>query len=474
MQETETKLATADCITDMPTAVDKLKAPENNNTVIAPEDFLRTAGNPSDSVFSFPYIRESDSDNPNMKDKFKINSDFSNTFAGDLSNDSKRNFKVDHIQEVKGSVTAQEANIYEISIPEAIYECSSPVQKLHHEDDYYYRNSPNSGNESDSENRLKIDISDDDGNYSECRVSDTNKRRRSSQRDEYVYTCKFSKKDSPSEYQEMSSPTFQDNFINSMKISNSQQAEEIYRGEEIAILTMEDTPSYFNDQDKREDRISTRNSDADEFSWHPHVYAKPPKVPTPHSIVDILGWGLQNTRIHIPSPIRAISTPSPVYSSRRASAAAGERRSSPEVTALASNNSSIKVTTSAKANVLSQLMNVRRKDSSKHKADSKSKAVQSCFNNSMLMQRLEGQSVVGGGKEAHHQAVPSVGGFVSCSPVGGMHGGGLVAEQPLDLCVARGRTSSESCPSPIYLPQDLSKSSKKGKPFIMLNLTILA
>lgn len=433
----------------MPTAVDKLKAPENNNTVIAPGNFLRTAGNHTDSVLSFPYARESDSDNPTMKDNFKINSEFSNTFAGDLSNDSKRNFKVDHIQEVKGSVTAQETNIYEISIPEALYECSSPVQKLHHEDDYYYRNSPNSGNESDSENRLKIDISDDDADYSECRVSDTNKRRRSSQRDEYVYTCKFSKKDSPSEYQEMSSPTFQDNFINSMKISNSQQAEEIYRGEEIATLTMEDAPSYFNDQDKREDRVSTRNSDADEFSWHPHVYAKPPKVPTPHSIVDILGWGLQNTRIHIPSPIRAISTPSPVYY----------------------NNSSIKVTTSTKANVLSQLMNVRRKDSSKQKVDSKSKAGQSCFNNSMLMQRLEGQSAVGGSKEAHHQAVPSVGGFVSCSPVGGMHGGGLVAEQPLDLCVARGRTSSESCPSPTNLPQDLSKSSKKGKPFIMFNLT---
>ncbi|KAL1122482.1 hypothetical protein AAG570_002813 [Ranatra chinensis] len=25
-------------------------------------------------------------------------------------------------------------------------------------------------------------------------------------------------------------------------------------------------------------------------SWHPHVYASPPKAPTPHSISDILGW----------------------------------------------------------------------------------------------------------------------------------------------------------------------------------------
>ncbi|KAG8307746.1 hypothetical protein J6590_013441 [Homalodisca vitripennis] len=25
-------------------------------------------------------------------------------------------------------------------------------------------------------------------------------------------------------------------------------------------------------------------------SWHPHVYANPPKTPTPHMISDILGW----------------------------------------------------------------------------------------------------------------------------------------------------------------------------------------
>lgn len=26
-------------------------------------------------------------------------------------------------------------------------------------------------------------------------------------------------------------------------------------------------------------------------SWHPHVYARPPRAPTPHFIADILGWG---------------------------------------------------------------------------------------------------------------------------------------------------------------------------------------
>lgn len=38
--------------------------------------------------------------------------------------------------------------------------------------------------------------------------------------------------------------------------------------------------------------------------WHPHVYANPPKHPTPHSIMDILGWK---------GPIRKVS-PSPLVS----------------------------------------------------------------------------------------------------------------------------------------------------------------
>lgn len=37
------------------------------------------------------------------------------------------------------------------------------------------------------------------------------------------------------------------------------------------------------------------HSDDNGFTWHPHVYAKPPKQPTPHSISDILG--LSRTRI---------------------------------------------------------------------------------------------------------------------------------------------------------------------------------
>ncbi|XP_055525002.1 homeobox protein GBX-2 [Wyeomyia smithii] len=35
--------------------------------------------------------------------------------------------------------------------------------------------------------------------------------------------------------------------------------------------------------------------------WHPHVYANPPKQPTPHSIMDILGWKNPMTRTSSPS-----------------------------------------------------------------------------------------------------------------------------------------------------------------------------
>lgn len=48
--------------------------------------------------------------------------------------------------------------------------------------------------------------------------------------------------------------------------------------------------------------IFTSNCSANK--WHPHVYANPPKHPTPHSIMDILGWK---------GPIRKV-TPSPPVS----------------------------------------------------------------------------------------------------------------------------------------------------------------
>ncbi|XP_068082036.1 homeobox protein HMX3-like [Anabrus simplex] len=57
-------------------------------------------------------------------------------------------------------------------------------------------------------------------------------------------------------------------------------------------------------------------------SWHPHVYAKPPKTPTPHFISDIMGWGRKKkTTVVAPTPIRATPppgimthTPTPVLS----------------------------------------------------------------------------------------------------------------------------------------------------------------
>lgn len=50
-------------------------------------------------------------------------------------------------------------------------------------------------------------------------------------------------------------------------------------------------------------------------SWHDHVYATPPRTPTPHRISDILGWGLTkpslfaSTKLLAPTPRRFTSSP---------------------------------------------------------------------------------------------------------------------------------------------------------------------
>lgn len=49
---------------------------------------------------------------------------------------------------------------------------------------------------------------------------------------------------------------------------------------------------YLRDNRSSENCDSIKETTLTEFkvtSWHPHVYAKPPKIPTPHSIGDILG-----------------------------------------------------------------------------------------------------------------------------------------------------------------------------------------
>lgn len=46
-------------------------------------------------------------------------------------------------------------------------------------------------------------------------------------------------------------------------------------------------------------------------TWHAHVYAKPPKTPTPHTIGDILGWtGCNKTQSHLTSQMTEIQEPS--------------------------------------------------------------------------------------------------------------------------------------------------------------------
>lgn len=302
MQQSETAVTSSQPVHEMPAAVTKLKTPENNNTVVV-APFIRVPETPS-----YPETATGDfnPENPTetMKDNFKVMPEFANTFIGDQ-------------------------NQYE-------------TKQAHFEDDYYYRNSPISQNDSDAESRLKIDLSDEE--------DDCANKRKLTDPDDYPFKC--IKKDSPD--QDVKSPTFQDNFINSMRISNS--------------------------------------SDAEEFSWHPHVYAKPPKVPTPHSIVDILGWK---------------TTPS---------------KPNPE-------------------KQLSQLISVRKKDVK-------------CGSFNFAKDTSSGLN------------------FVNCPPLGNMHAGGLVAaregsvgpemsEQPLDLCVTR-RSSSLSSPTS-GLPQDLSKTCKKGE-----------
>lgn len=323
------------------TAITKLKTSENNNTVI-----LKQPEDPDNTPTEQSQI---------MKDNFKISPGYS--FIG---NDQTQ-YEMTHIK----------TNSYD--------------------DDFYYRSSPNSQNDSDTENRLKIDLSEDE---------EYPNKRKSSEPEDYPYTTKYPKNDSPDEA--LRSPTFQDNFINSMRISNS----------------------------SLDDQRIINNCDAEEISWHPHVYAKPPKAPTPHAIGDILGWSVKK-KVHAPSAVRP-----------------------KDVECQTNNGSSTK-----------QLINVRRKDCSGHSNKSRVDFVIVNQNNSFAKDQV-----------LSRQSPSSALNFVSCPPLGNLHAGGLVAaregsvpgadvcEQPLDLCVAR-RGSCASLPSPVAgsLPQDLSKTAKKGE-----------
>lgn len=53
-------------------------------------------------------------------------------------------------------------------------------------------------------------------------------------------------------------------------------------------------------------------------SWHEHVYATPPRTPTPHRISDILGWSRMQGKLLAPTPRRlttaGVRAPLPIYS----------------------------------------------------------------------------------------------------------------------------------------------------------------
>ncbi|KAG5670551.1 hypothetical protein PVAND_000805 [Polypedilum vanderplanki] len=45
------------------------------------------------------------------------------------------------------------------------------------------------------------------------------------------------------------------------------------------------------DEFKTEDSMNENNKLVSAMTWHEHIYRKPPKIPTPYSIIDILHWG---------------------------------------------------------------------------------------------------------------------------------------------------------------------------------------
>lgn len=64
-----------------------------------------------------------------------------------------------------------------------------------------------------------------------------------------------------------------------------------------------------NLKDCKKEEIEVQNTNAFVLhSWHPHVYAKPPKTPTPHSILDILGTPHKKMCFSPPIVVRGTST----------------------------------------------------------------------------------------------------------------------------------------------------------------------
>lgn len=55
---------------------------------------------------------------------------------------------------------------------------------------------------------------------------------------------------------------------------------------------------------------SSQQAQSNPTTWHAHVYAKPPKTPTPHTIGDILGWTGGNNQNLLASQMTEIQDPS--------------------------------------------------------------------------------------------------------------------------------------------------------------------
>lgn len=65
------------------------------------------------------------------------------------------------------------------------------------------------------------------------------------------------------------------------------------------LLTSPSPPAVgkVNNNNNNSTTVNNNNNNSSPPTWHPHVYGKPPRSPTPHRIVDILGWMKEASRV---------------------------------------------------------------------------------------------------------------------------------------------------------------------------------
>lgn len=120
------------------------------------------------------------------------------------------------------------------------------------------------------------------------------------------------------------SPTMILNMINQLPIKQSHYIPPIVSDKSttrndrhLTDYTINTNTDRFGLRLTADDRTSTILLQTTTKSWHPHVYAKPPKAPTPHSIGDILGVQKLNTPDVAPATTTTV-TRSLITSSDRA------------------------------------------------------------------------------------------------------------------------------------------------------------